>query len=427
MRAACAIAAGLLVAAASAFAQSPSSSTEKAYEAWERGTAALRDGRAAAAAPDLEAALAAFPKSPDLLYSAARAEALVGEPDKALDALERAAALGFGVGAETDRAFESLAAVPRFRALLPRVAENAKPVSSSSVAFTIPEPDLIPEGAAWDSRTRTLFVGSLHKLKIVSIDSSGRVRDFIQAGRAGLLQILGLRVDPKNRTLWACSAAGDSPRGDPTRRSALLRFDLASGRLAGSYPSRPGGKHLFNDLVVTRGGDVFLTDSEDGGVWRLRRRSATLEAFVPARSLAYPNGIALSEDERLLYVAHDSGIAAWNLKTGARLELSAPDGVTLVSIDGLYVRGSSLIAVQNGVHPERIAVFALSPNGERVVGCRVLERGNPLFDIPTTGAVAGDAFYYMANTQLRALAPGNIVQDPQKRKPVVILRLELPR
>ena len=57
----------------------------------------------------------------------------------------------------------------------------------------------------------------------------------------------------------------------------------------------------------------------------------------------------------------------------------------------------------------------------------MLERGNPLFEIPTTGAVAGDAYYYMANTQLRALGPGGVVKDREKLKPVVILRLELPR
>jgi hypothetical protein len=43
------------------------------------------------------------------------------------------------------------------------------------------------------------------------------------------------------------------------------------------------------------------------------------------------------------------------------------------------------------------------------------------------GKNAGDAYYFMANTQLRALGPGGVVKEPDQRKPVVILKLELPR
>ncbi len=92
--------------------------------------------------------------------------------------------------------------------------------------------------------------------------------------------------------------------------------------------------------------------------------------------------------------------------------------------------------MQNGAKPHRVVLFSLAPSLDRVTGARVLERGNPLFDIPTTGAVAersegknvGDAcYYFMANTQLRALGPGGVVKEPEKRKPVVILKLDLPR
>lgn len=93
---------------------------------------------------------------PDLLYALARAEALAGRPEKAVAALEQTVALGFGVGAGTEPAFEALRPLPCFRALLPRIADNARPVSRSRTAFTIAEPDLIPEGAAWDPKTRTL-------------------------------------------------------------------------------------------------------------------------------------------------------------------------------------------------------------------------------------------------------------------------------
>ena len=115
----------------------------------------------------------------------------------------------------------------------------------------------------------------------------------------------------------------------------------------------------------------------------------------------------------------------WNRTSGKRFPLPAPENVTLAGIDGLYLHRGSLVAVQNGVEPDRVAAFPLAGELDRVTGCRVLERGNPIFAIPTTGAVAGDGFYYMANTQLSALGPGNVVKEPEKRKPVVILWMEL--
>ena len=78
------------------------------------------------------------------------------------------------------------------------------------------------------------------------------------------------------------------------------------------------------------------------------------------------------------------------------------------------------------MEPNRVADFPLAPSLDRVTGVRVLERGNPAFEIPTTGAVAGNAYFFIANSQLRALTPEG-VKEPNKRKPVVILKLELPR
>lgn len=400
--------------------------SEAPWEAWQRGLDALRDGKSAQAVTHLSAASLAMPGSPDLLFALARAAALAGQPGKALTALEQAVALGFGAGAGTEPAFQSLLTLPHFRALLPKIAENAKPVSRSRTAFTIPEPDLIPEGAAWNPRTQTLYVGSLHKNKVVAITPDGKTRDFVRASQDGLRQALGMKVDLPRKALWVCSAEGDVPGGSPARTSALFRFDLESGRVVGRYPSPPGGKHLFNDLVVSGSGELYLTDSEEGSVYRLRPGARALEVFAPAGSLAYPNGLALSSDERFLYVAHALGIAVWNRTSGERFRLAAPENVTLLGIDGLYFHRGSLIAVQNGVEPNRIVAFPLSPGLDRVTGCRVLERGNPLFDIPTTGAIAGNGFYYMANTQLRALGPGNQIKEPEKRLPVAVLWMELP-
>ena len=406
------------------------------YERYLRGIAALEAKDAAKAVPDLEAAAAFFRKDPDVLLALARAKALTGDADGALASLSRAVTLGGGAGADTEPGFASLRDRPAFRALLPRILENGKPISNAKTAFTLPEADLIPEGIAWDPGSRTLFLGSLAKNKIVAIAlngagagagaGGGKVRDFVPSGRDGLQRVLGMKVDPARKSLWVCSAEADAPGGNKTRESTLFRFDLATGKTLQKLESPPGGTHLFNDIAVAKDGGLYVTDSEEGAVYRLRAGGGKLEVFQPGGRFFYPNGIALSEDGRFLYVAHVLGVQAWEIASGRSFELPSPDDVTLVGIDGLSFFRGALVAVQNGMEPNRVAYFPLAPTLDRVTGVRVLERGNPAFEIPTTGAVAGDSYFFIANSQLRALTPEG-VQEPEKRKPVVILKLDLPR
>ena len=400
------------------------------YERYQRGMAALEAKDAPRALPDLEAAASVFRRDPDVLYALAKAKALTGDADGAIATLARAVALGYGAGAGTDPAFASLADAdrPAFRALLPKIVANGRPLGSARVAFTLSEADLIPEGIAWDPGSRRLFVGSLARNKIVAISADGRVSDFVPSGRDGLQRVLGMKVDAARKSLWVCSAEADSPSpgGNATRASTLFRFDLATGKTLRKIPSPPGGTHLFNDIAIEKDGGLFLTDSEEGAVYRLRAGRDTLEVFQAPGRFFYPNGIALSDDGRYLYVAHVLGVAAWELGSGRSFDLPTPEDVTIVGIDGLSFHRGGLVAIQNGMEPNRVAYFPLAPSLDRVTGERVLERGNRNFEIPTTGAVAGNSFYVIANSQLRSLGPEG-VKDPEKRKPVVILEIDLPR
>jgi len=400
------------------------------YERYQRGMAALEAKDAPRALPDLEAAASVFRRDPDVLYALAKAKALTGDADGAIATLSRAVALGYGAGAGTDPAFASLADAdrPAFRALLPKIVANGRPLGSARVAFTLSEADLIPEGIAWDPGSRRLFVGSLARNKIVAISPDGRASDFVPSGRDGLRRVLGMKVDASRKSLWVCSAEADSPSpgGHATRASTLFRFDLATGKTLRKIPSPPGGTHLFNDIALEKDGGLFLTDSEEGAVYRLRAGRETLEVFQAPGRFFYPNGIALSDDGRYLYVAHVLGVAAWELGNGRSFDLPTPEDVTIVGIDGLSFHRGGLVAIQNGMEPNRVAYFPLAPSLDRVTGERVLERGNRNFEIPTTGAVAGNSYYVIANSQLRALGPEG-VKDPEKRKPVVILEIDLPR
>ena len=174
---------------------------------------------------------------------------------------------------------------------------------------------MIPEGIAWDPGSRRLFVGSLARNKIVAISPDGRVSDFVPSGRDGLQRVLGMKVDDPRKSLWVCSAEADAPGGTKTRASTLFHFDLATRKTLRKIPSPRGGTHLFNDIAIEKDGGLFLTDSEEGTVYRLRVGRDALEVFQAPGRFFYPNGIALSPDGRTLYYgATQSQANIWLLK-----------------------------------------------------------------------------------------------------------------
>ena len=376
----------------------------------------------------LEAELRAAPGHGGLLFRLARERALAGDAEGALRDLREAIATGLDLDIETESAFRLFSHRPEFMELLDRALDQRVVARTSTVAFRVAEPDLIPEGLAHDPVTGDFFLGSVHKRKIVRVGADGKVRDFATSGQDGLSEVLGLKVDPERRLLWAMSAGGkaDGPREG---WSAAFVYDLASGQLRRRYPLDDApGKHLLNDLALAAGGRAFLTDSASGAVWRVDPGAETPAPLVPAGRLDYPNGIALSGDERRLYVADfASGISIVDPATGRVQPLPHPANVSLHGVDGLYWHPSGLVAVQNGAGTERVVRFRLSPDGLRVVGLDVLESRNPLFAIPTTGAIVGADFYFIANSLLDRLGPDGRLKPNPRLEEVVVLKAPLGR
>src|SRR5262249_29776090 len=114
-----------------------------------------------------------------------------------------------------------------------------------------------------------------------------------------------------------------------------------------------------------------------------------------------------------------------DLATGKSQDI-LPAHDTLARIDGLYWRRGSLVAVQNGIGPARVVVFKLSQDQSRVIESTILEYRTPLTDeTPTTGAIAGDDFYFISNSQVDNIQDGKIL-DLAKLQPIRIGVVRLP-
>jgi hypothetical protein len=161
-----------------------------------------------------------------------------------------------------------------------------------------------------------------------------------------------------------------------------------------------GAGHLLNDIEIAPSGDVYVTDTRAGTVWRLPANGATELTPIPGR-FTFANGLALSPEADLLYVsAWPDGILVVDLKDGAAAPIARPNGLSLAGIDGLYFHRGSLIAIQNAFMVPRVIRLTLTKDMHAIAKSEVLERRHPLFDGVTTGVIAGREFFYMANMQI---------------------------
>ncbi len=358
-------------------------------------------------------------KTPDrgaVLYFLATAHAQLHEILPALTQLKECIALKEGFDPAGDPAFTGLRGSPDFDKLIEQAHRDFPSVAQSRLAFTTIEKDLVPEGLAYDPQRDAFYLGSLFRRKIVLIPNHGKISDFVPAGRDNLLPILGIRIDPRDATVWSNSFTDDG-------KTELLHFDR-DGLLLGRF-SAPPGKHGFNDLVVLRSGDIFLTDTTGNLLFRFDSTSKQFATVKLSRELLQPNGIALTNDESAVYVADDLGILRLDVQTGESLEVDPGPHSTLAGADGLYWHKGSLIAIQNGIGSPRIAAFLLTKDGHRVASTTILENRSTFTVLPTTGAIRGDDFYFIVNSQLDNLN-GTHVLDPTKLQPVRIAILHLP-
>jgi hypothetical protein len=335
-------------------------------------------------------------------YDLARACALIDDPQCSIRILHFLLDEGYDLAllAATDSAYDVIRRTPQFQDVDARIVEKTRPLNKSQIAFSIPEKDLIPEGIAYDPVQQTFYLGSVQKCKIISITKEEQISEFVGQRQNGLVKVLGLRVDADRRILWAVSSYGFF---NPTLPENLLgttgvfKFDLQTGQLLAKYMLPQEDRHMLNDLTVHSDGTVYVTDWQIPALYRISPDRNRIEKLVdlPRR----PNGIDLSADQTRLFVG-GSGIGVLDITRRRFTELKHPSNIYLSS-DGLYYYQGSLIAVQNG-GLARVTRFYLNESEDAVIRKEVLEAYHPLFDVPTTGAIVGHDFYFIANSQLRS-------------------------
>jgi hypothetical protein len=290
------------------------------------------------------------------------------------------------------------------------------------VAFTITEKDIIPEGIAYDPAEKAFYLSSIFKSKIIKITNGGVVSDFVRTNQDSILQVLGMKVDGKNR-LWACNNTAEH---DTVNRTANIHiYNLTTGQLIKRLSLRDGKKHLFNDLVITSAGDAYITDSEAGSIYNVGNDGVLVE-FIKAGVFRYPNGITTSADEKTLIVSSAGlGFLSVDISTKEVKPITHPK-FFIIGTDGLYRYENTLIGVQNVTYPEGIIKLTMDATGLAFNNIEYLISNHPLFDTPTTGVIVGNEFFFIANSQLLQIIGNNgKIKNAGQLRDTVIMKIKL--
>jgi hypothetical protein len=344
--------------------------------------------------------LKVIPNQPRMNYLAARLNEQLGNSGIALKYLKKAAKLGytskvrwFDIHQMNDPVFSALREKKEFKEIIEIMKISDKPIHKSQIAFTVKDKKLGTEGITYDPVEKIFYLGSDYK--IVKVDQLGNSINFTKEGRQdGLGWVNGIHVDSVRRTLWACSNEENRVRVE------IFKYNLSSGKLIKKYtlPS-DGNQHMFNDLVIHSNGDVYITDTLDGAIYMISSSPDKLELFLRYKLFTGLNGITLSGDGRVIFVADDGfGIYKIDIKTKSIARLTHGQDFNTYGIDGLYFANNYLYAVHNLLLCQ-VSRFSLNKDATHIESCEIFEKNTPNLRNPTTGVIVDDYFYFIANSR----------------------------
>jgi len=263
--------------------------------------------------------------------------------------------------------------------------------------YVLDEKDLVPEGIAYSAEKDAFYLTSVTKSKIVMVDQkTGKQTDFIRENEFGYKPGVGIWVDDKQNQIHALGGyflLSDS-------LSSLYTFDSNTNQLLKRYDL--SDKHFLNDMVIDKKGNMYLTDTKDASVFLLRKGGDSLELFYKSPEIEFPNGIAISDDNKKLYVASmPKGIEILDISKKRILNTTDTFGISQ-GIDGLEFYKGHLYAIQNGVQDNGFNFRKLNLNKakDKIVGVDLIDSNNPDLYVPLTFCFANNKAIVIGNSNL---------------------------
>ena len=292
------------------------------------------------------------------------------------------------------------------------------------LAAEVPAEYRLVEGIARDPANGRLFVGTVVEGRLAYLEGGQWHEVPLGSPRGGLF---GMAVDAGRRLLWIATGSLEQTAVEGDRMAGLIAVDLDKLTVTRRVPLPAGAAGVAGDLTVAADGTVYASNVVSGAIHRCLPGCTVLEDLLPPGTFRNPQGLALLQSDRWLYIA-DYVTGLWRVKFPdlAPVPVTVSVPTMLDGIDGLVAMDddATLVALQNGIGPRRIG--KISPNTGKMVIADVRYIVPPSEGEPTLAALApNDELLFVADSQWERYGPGGAFTDGKPARPTPIRRLDV--
>ncbi len=248
----------------------------------------------------------------------------------------------------------------------------------------------VPGGLAYDAVSRRFLFGDRLGRKLMVVAEGARhTVDMVRAESAGFDDVTAMDIDRTRGDLWVVTTR---PDGGGT----LHKLQLISGRILSAFEAPAEIQPVrFTDVAVTASGNVLVLDSVGQRLFGVRPRADVLEP-ITRLEIESPSGLAPTDDERIVYIAHRDGIVLVDTTSRTTRPLDGPSGLELGQFERIRWFRGSLVGVQTvSSGSRRIVRLHLNRAGSAVTRGVVVD---PLLGDdagPSFATISGDDLYYL--------------------------------
>ncbi|WP_271077728.1 hypothetical protein [Aurantiacibacter sp. MUD61] len=292
---------------------------------------------------------------------------------------------------------------------------------SSELITAVPETIRLPEAVLRNESNGRTLVTSIVSRGLFVQDGGANWREIAIADAGSLA---GIALDEPRGLIWIGSGVVDQTPNPETAFRGIIALDRITLEERRRVPA-PDGVSI-SDIAVGPDGTVYGSDPVGGGVYMAALGDNAMQTFIAPGTFRSPQGIAVRPDNTALYISdYRYGLAQVMIRSRVAYRMRAAEPMLLDGVDGLWLRGNELIAVQNGLDPQRVTAFELGQGIGVIASQRTLEYGNPDWKETLGGAIAGNSLYYIGSGQWAVYEGGGVFIEGSVVEPAQIRRLQL--
>lgn len=295
---------------------------------------------------------------------------------------------------------------------------NSPGPAPACTIWTLQDPDALTEDVAFDSATNRYLVTSVTRGGVYAVEPGGHETPLIRPDTA-TWGTFAIGLDSRRHTLWVTTFSYPGSwryQSSTAGRAAILEYDYPGGRLRRRWIPDTAARAV-GDLAIAPDGDVYVTASIGGGVYRVDRAHHTLRTVLPAHTFHSPQTPVVSRDGKTILVPdYSRGIARVEVASGRVTWLAHEASLDLRVIDGMYALGHDIVAVQNGLDTNRIVRLTL--RGDSVTKALLVASGDDAVDLNHAVIVGGEIRFLASSGWARmsdagVMGHGDAAQAPR--------------